>query len=88
MKVGSKAGVSLPVMSSSSDAQVYYSPPEYDFKTNTSFYLGSTVDFSRFSNIFYPGWLNINWERWEGGFSDSKLTNQVFSVGVGFALYN
>ncbi|RZJ74951.1 MAG: PorT family protein [Flavobacterium sp.] len=44
-KIGIKAGVTLPTMSSHSTAEIFDGPPEYNFKSNTSFYIGGTIDF-------------------------------------------
>ena len=51
IKIGVKAGVTIPTMSSYSTAQIFDGPPEYDFKSNASFYVGGTIDFS-ISKIF------------------------------------
>ncbi|WP_443944503.1 porin family protein [Pedobacter sp. AW1-32] len=41
---GIKAGVSLPTISSQGDASIYDGPSGLEFKTNTSLYIGGTVD--------------------------------------------
>jgi len=45
-KIGVKAGVTFPTMSSSSTAEIFDGPPEYQFKSNVSFYIGGTIDFA------------------------------------------
>ncbi|WP_316797020.1 porin family protein [Pedobacter agri] len=44
-KIGIKAGLTFPTMSSYSEAEAFDGPPEYDFKSNVSFYVGGTIDF-------------------------------------------
>jgi len=46
-----KAGVSLPTISSQGDASIYDGPSGLEFKTNTSLYIGGTVDF-QISELF------------------------------------
>lgn len=44
-KIGVKAGVTLPTMSSYSTAQSFDGPSEYNFKSTVSFYVGGTIDY-------------------------------------------
>lgn len=44
VKFGIKAGVTFPTISAKGGASAYDGPEPPDFKTNTSFYLGGTVD--------------------------------------------
>jgi len=82
IKFGVKAGVTLPTMSSTSEAQAYDGPSDYDFKTNTSFYVGGIIDIpvSRTFSI-QPGITLLG----KGGKAQVYFSN--FEPGPGLYIY-
>jgi hypothetical protein len=82
VKVGIKAGVTFPAISSVSEAQAYDGPPEVDFKSITSFYIGGTIDLP-VSSVFtiQPGLTLIG----KGG--KAQVYNSNFEPGPGLIVY-
>lgn len=82
VKVGVKAGVSFPTISAVGGASAYDGPEPPDYKMNTSFYIGGTIDVP-VSNLFsiQPGLTLIG----KGGKAQVYFSN--FEPGPGLYVY-